>query len=106
MRYVYSVGIVYNNFPWPEPTSAQKEKIEQTAQEILDTRERYPEASLADLYDELTMPPDLRKAHKANDKAVWEAYGRAWPLDDEPACVAYLMKLYQELISASIQKEN
>jgi len=59
--------------------------------------ERYHEASLADLYDELTMPPDLRKAHKANDKAVWEAYGRAWPLDDEPACVAYLMKLYKEL---------
>ncbi len=95
--YRYSKDIVYNNFPWPNPTPTQKEKIEQTAQAILDARERYPEASLADLYDELTMPPDLRKAHKANDKAVWEAYGRAWPLDDEPACVAYLMKLYKEL---------
>ncbi len=97
MRYVYSVGIVYNNFPWPNPTPAQKEKIEQTAQAILDARERYPDASLADLYDELTMPPNLRKAHQANDKAVWEAYDKAWPLDDEPACVAHLMQLYQRI---------
>jgi len=95
--YRYSKDIVYNNFPWPNPTPAQKEKIEQTAQAILDARERYPDASLADLYDELTMPPDLRKAHQANDKAVWEAYGKPWPLDDEPACVAYLMKMYQLL---------
>ena len=94
--YRYSKDIVYNNFPWPNPTPAQKEKIEQTAQAILDAREQYPEASLADLYDELTMPPDLRKAHQANDKAVWEAYGKPWPLDDEPACVAYLMKFYLE----------
>ena len=97
MRYRYSKDIVYNNFPWPNPTPAQKEKIEQTAQAILDARERYPDASLADLYDELTMPPDLRKAHQANDKAVWEAYGKPWPLDDEPACVANLMQLYQEI---------
>lgn len=97
MRYVYSVGIVYNNFPWPNPTTSQKEKIEQTAQAILDARELYPEASLADLYDELTMPPELRKAHNANDKAVWEAYGKAWPLDDEPACVSFLMIQYQKL---------
>jgi hypothetical protein len=96
MRYVYSAGIVYNNFPWPIPTTPQKEKIEQTAQAILDARELYPEASLADLYDELTMPPELRKAHIANDKAVWEAYGKAWPFEDEPACVAHLMKLYFE----------
>ncbi len=94
--YRYSKDIVYNNFPWPNPTPSQKEKIEQTAQAILDARERYPDASLADLYDELTMPSDLRKAHQANDKAVWEAYGKPWPLDSEPACVAYLMKLYQE----------
>lgn len=97
MRYVYSVGIVYNNFPWPNPTTSQKEKIEQTAQAILDARELYPEASLADLYDELTMPPELRKAHNANDKAVWEAYGKAWPLDDEPACVAHLMMMYSKI---------
>jgi hypothetical protein len=98
MRYRYSKDIVYNNFPWPNPIPAQKEKIEQTAQAILDARERYPDASLADLYDELTMPPDLRKAHQANDRAVWEAYGKPWPLDDEPACVAYLMELYQEIL--------
>lgn len=97
MRYRYSKDIVYNNFPWPNPTPTQKEKIEQTAQAILDARERYPDASLADLYDELTMPSDLRKAHQANDKAVWEAYGKPWPLDDEPACVAYLMELYQKI---------
>jgi len=97
MRYRYSKDIVYNNFPWPNPTPAQKEKIEQTAQAILDARDRYPDASLADLYDQLTMPPNLRKAHQANDKAVWEAYGKPWPLEDEPACVAYLMRLYQQL---------
>ena len=97
MRYRYSKDIVYNNFPWPNPTPEQKHRIEQTAQAILDARQRYPDASLADLYDELTMPPDLRKAHTANDKAVWEAYGKPWPLDDEPACVAYLMELYQKL---------
>ncbi|MCM1565626.1 MAG: methylase, partial [Dehalobacter sp.] len=97
MRYRYSAQIVYNNFPWPNPTATQKEKIEQTAQAILDARELYPEASLADLYDELTMPPELRKAHTANDKAVWEAYGKPWPLGDEPACVAYLMRLYKKL---------
>lgn len=103
--YRYSKDIVYNNFPWPETSPAQIEKIEQTAQAILDARDRYPEASLADLYDELTMPPDLRKAHKANDKAVWDAYGRAWPLDDEPACVAHLMRLYQ-ILTTNQSKEN
>jgi hypothetical protein len=104
--YRYSKDIVYNNFPWPNPTPAQKEKIEQTAQAILDAREQYPDASLADLYDELTMPPALRKAHQANDKAVWEAYGKAWPLDDEPACVAHLMQLYQELTEPNLSKEK
>ncbi len=106
MRYRYSAQIVYNNFPWPNSTTAQKEKIEQTAQAILDARQLYPEASLADLYDELTMPPELRKAHIANDKAVWEAYGKAWPLDDEPACVAHLMRLYQQLTADETQKEK
>ena len=106
MRYRYSAQIVYNNFPWPSPTEYQKEKIEQTAQAILDARELYPEASLADLYNEMTMPPELRKAHIANDKAVWEAYGKAWPFDDEPACVAHLMRLYQQLTADKTQKEK
>lgn len=92
--------IVYNNFPWPNPTDAQRAKIEQTAQAILDARALYPEASLADLYDELTMPPQLRSAHQANDQAVMAAYGikQGTPAyRSESACVALLMKLYQEL---------
>ena len=87
---------VYNNFPWCNPTEEQKAKIEQTAQAILDTRAKYPDCSLADLYDETTMPPDLRKAHKANDQAVLAAYG--FPKDiSESEIVAELMKMYQEL---------
>ena len=74
MRYRYSAKIVYNNFPWPEVTEEQKEKITKTAQAILDARSLYPDSSLADLYDELTMPVELRRAHQANDKAVMEAY--------------------------------
>ncbi len=93
--YRYSKDVVYNNFPWPEPTEAQRAKIELTAQAILDARALYPDSSLADLYDEITMPPELRQAHRANDKAVWEAYGGAWPIGSESACVAWLMKLYQ-----------
>ena len=100
MRYRYSKDVVYNNFPWPQPTPAQKAKIEQTAQAILDARELYPEASLADLYDELTMPSELRKAHTTNDKAVWEAYGKAWQFDNEPVCVAYLMEKYQQIAAS------
>lgn len=73
--YRYSKDIVYNNFPWPTPTVEQKAKIEQTAQAILDVRAKYPESSLADLYDEVTMPPELRRAHQENDKAVMQAYG-------------------------------
>jgi len=97
--YSYSPA-VYNNFPWPTPTDAQRAKIEQTAQSILDARALYPDASLADLYDERTMPPELRKAHQENDKAVMAAYGikkgdPAW--QSESACVALLMRLYQEL---------
>lgn len=97
MRYDYSIKIVYNNFPWPTPTDAQKAKIEQTAQAILDARALYPDCSLADLYDEVTMPPELRKAHQANDKAVMQAYGFWGKLNSESACVAELMKLYQQL---------
>ena len=95
--YDYSAKIVYNNFPWPTPTDAQKAKIEQTAQAILDARALYPDSSLADLYDELTMPPELRKAHQQNDRVVMQAYG--FPIKDftESDCVAELMKLYQKL---------
>jgi len=94
--YSYSNTIVYNNFPWPDPTPAQKEKIEQTAQAILDARALYPDSSLADLYDPLTMPPELLKAHQANDRAVMQAYGMPIRETDEAACVAWLMRLYQE----------
>lgn len=96
--YRYSKDIVYNNFPWPTPTPAQKQRIEKTAQAILDARALYPESSLADLYDELTMPVELRKAHRANDKAVMEAYGFWGRLNSEAACVAELMKMYQKLV--------
>ena len=95
--YSYSVNIVYNNFPWPTPTDAQKAKIEQTAQAILDARALYPDCSLADLYDEVTMPPELRKAHQQNDKAVMEAYGMSVRETTEATCVAELMRRYQEL---------
>lgn len=95
--YRYSANIVYNNFPWCDPTDEQKAKIEQTAQGILDARALYPDSSLADLYDELTMPPELRKAHQVNDKAVWEAYGKAWDIKSESDCVAWLMERYREL---------
>ena len=98
MRYRYSKDIVYNNFPWPAPTDAQKAKIEQTAQAILDARALYPDCSLADLYDEVTMPPELRKAHQQNDKAVMEAYGMSVRETTEATCVAELMRRYEELI--------
>lgn len=98
MRYRYSKDIVYNNFPWPNPTEKQKVRIEQTAQGILDARDLYTDSSLADLYNELTMPPELRKAHQANDKAVMEAYGFWGKLNSESECVAELMKMYQKLV--------
>ena len=102
--YRYSNTIVYNNFPWPTPTDAQRAEIEKTAQEILDARAKYPDSSLADLYDDLTMPPELRRAHQRNDKAVMRAYGfhkqgpdgkAHWLSESE--CVAELMRMYQEL---------
>lgn len=95
--YRYSKDVVYNNFPWPAPTDEQKSRIEQTAQAILDARELYPDCSLADLYDEATMPPELRKAHQQNDKAVMQAYGFWGKLNSESACVAELMRMYQGL---------
>lgn len=98
--YRYSKDIVYNNFPWPTPTDAQRAKIEQTAQAILDARDLYPDCSLADLYDEVTMPPELRRAHQQNDKAVMDAYGFVVGTPErtsESDCVAALMRRYQEL---------
>ena len=98
MRYRYSKDVVYNNFPWPNPTEEQKQKIEQTAQAILDARALYPDSSLADLYDEAAMPPALRKAHQDNDRAVMQAYGFPIKRDlQESYYVAELFKLYQEL---------
>lgn len=97
--YSYSKDIVYNNFPWPKPTDAQKAKIEQTAQAILDARALYPDSSLADLYDEVLMPPELRKAHQNNDRAVMQAYGFDIKTTTESKCVAELMRLYKEKTS-------
>lgn len=96
--YRYSKDIVYNNFPWPTPTEAQKAKIAQTAQGILDARALYPDSSLADLYDDAVMPFELLNAHRANDKAVMEAYGFYGRKMTEAQCVAELMKLYQKLV--------
>lgn len=95
--YRYSKEIVYNCFPWPTPTDEQRVKIEQTAQAILDARALYPDSSLADLYDETTMPPELRKAHQQNDKAVMRAYGFDIKTTTETSCVAELMRMYQKL---------
>ncbi len=105
MRYQYSGATVYNNFPWPTPDEVQRAKIEQTAQGILDARALYPDCSLADLYDEVAMPPELRKAHQENDKAVMDAYGftRGTPeRTGESACVAALMKMYQTLTGEKV----
>ena len=95
--YRYSKDIVYNNFPWPTPTDEQRAKIEQTAQAILDARALYPDSSLADLYDETTMPPELRKAHQDNDRAVMRAYGFSVRDTTEASCVAELMRMYEKL---------
>lgn len=99
MRYRYSKDIVYNNFPWPTPTEEMRAEIERTAQAILDARALYPDSSLADLYDEVTMPPELRRAHQQNDRAVMKAY--AFPIKDftESDCVAALLKMYKEMTS-------
>ena len=95
--YRYSKDIVYNNFPWPTPTDEQRARIETTAQAILDARAKYPDCSLADLYDEVTMPPELRRAHQDNDRAVMLAYGFTPGKTEESDCVAQLFKMYQNL---------
>ena len=98
MRYDYSIKIVFNNFPWCNPTAEQKKKIEETAQAILDARALYSDCSLADLYgDDMWLYPELLKAHQANDRAVMQAYGFWGKLNTESACVAELMKMYQKL---------
>lgn len=107
--YRYSKDIVYNNFPWPTPTEQQKQKIEQTAQAVLDARSLYLDCSLADLYDELTMPPELRKAHHQNDIAVMQAYGftkGSEAYKSEAACVAELMKRYEQLCTQQQNKKE
>ena len=96
--YRYSGLIVYNNFPWCTPTEEQKSKIEETAQAILDARAMSPNCSLADLYDETAMTPELRKAHQNNDRAVMKAYGFP-PSLTEMDVVARLMEMYQRLVS-------
>lgn len=107
--YQYSAGIVYNNFVWGDWTDAQKEKLSSTAQAILDARNLYPNSTLADLYDPLTMPIELVKAHQANNKAVDEAYGYKGE-DDDASRVAFLFKKYEELTSilpsATIKKKR
>ena len=101
--YRYSAKIVYNNFPWPKVTETQKDKISKTAKAIIDARALYPESSLADLYDELTMPVELRRAHQANDKAVMEAYDMTKIVDGkktwltESETVARLFEMYEEI---------
>lgn len=99
MRYRYSKDVVYNNFPWPEETPELNAEISATAQGILTARANYPESSLADLYDDLCMPPDLRKAHQANDAAVLRAYGLSVKAS-ESEIVAELIKRYLSLTSS------
>ncbi len=95
--YRYSKDVVYNNFPWPDVTEEQRQRIEQTAQAILDARAKYPDSSLADLYDPNTMPYDLLEAHRANDRAVMAAYGFSMKLT-ESECVAKLLEMYSQLV--------
>ena len=94
----YSKEIVYNSFPWPQPTEEQIRKIEETAQKILDTRDLYKEEPFSVLYDPDTMPRDLQKAHIANDIAVMRAYGFSVKDTSAMDCVAALMQMYQEII--------
>ena len=101
--YRYSKDIVYNNFPWPNPTGEQLQRIETTAQQILDARLLYPESSLADLYDPIAMPTELRKAHIANDKAVMAVYGFSTKMS-EKECVAELMKLYKKYVENRLEQ--
>ena len=100
-RYSYAIKIVYNNFPWPkEPTKKQTADIETKAQAVLDARAQFPDSTLADLYDPLSMPPVLQKAHQALDKAVDRAYratsNKSGPFNNETERVAFLFDLYRQ----------
>lgn len=100
--YNYSARIVYNNFPWCNPTDAQRAEIEKTAQGILDARKLYPDYTLADLYDPTYMPNELLNAHRVNDRAVFQAYGitsKDAAYSNEAACVAFLMEMYKKKVS-------
>ena len=103
-RYQYSASIVYNNFVWPTPTDKQKATIEKAAQAVLDARLLYPQSSLADLYDPLSMPHELVKAHQQLDKAVDAAYGKNFK--NEAERVAHLFELYQQLNAPLVQAEK
>lgn len=94
--YQYSAGIVYNNYPWPDPTEKQQAAIETAAQGVLDARAHFPSATLADLYDPLTMPPELVKAHQTLDRSVDAAYGKT-AFKSEAERVAFLFERYQQL---------
>ncbi|HYN53781.1 MAG TPA: type IIL restriction-modification enzyme MmeI [Methylotenera sp.] len=97
-RYQYSNSITYNNFPWPEPNDKQRTTIEAAAQAVLDARAEHVNASLADLYDPLTMPANLLKAHQGLDRAVDAAYGYKGATTDA-ARVAFLFERYQQITS-------
>lgn len=97
-EYRYTSDIVYNTFPWPTPTDKQRNEIRRTAQLILDARNKYPECSLSILYDDVSIPPELSKAHELNDKAVMEAYGFKGKINSEEEIVSHLMKMYSDLI--------
>ena len=99
--YRYSKDIVYNNFPWPDPSEEQRKKIGETARRILDAREKYPEATFADMYGEhMYLFPVFLSAHQENDRAVMQAYGMSVKDTTESSCVAELMRLYQEKVSS------
>lgn len=105
-RYSYSNTIVYNNFPWPKnPTEKQKQAVEAAAQHVLDVRAKFPDASLADLYDPNTMPPELVKAHQALDKAVDLCY-RPQPFINETKRIEFLFELYDQYTSGMFVKEK
>ena len=104
--YRYSAGIVYNNFPFPKnPTDKQTKAIEEKAQAVLDARAKYPSSSLADLYNPLTMPPELVKAHNELDKAVDAAYGKT-NFKDERERIEFLFALYQEYTAPLLEKQT
>jgi hypothetical protein len=109
MRYRYSASIVYNNYPWPKPTDRQREAIEKAAQAVLDARAGFPDASLANLYDPLTMPPALVKAHQKLDKAVEKAYGsdrKSAEFSNDADRAAHLFYLYQTLTEGLMAKKT